>query len=341
MVNPLHLRTLVAVLQTSSFAVAARQLGYTPSAVSQQIAALERATHLMLFERDARSIRPTTAAMFLAARGQEVLAALGTLEDELRELADGSRGAVRLGSFPTASEHLLPTALANLASTHPAVDVVLDEGEPVELTPRVQDGELDAALVYRYTRVPSRQPRTLTYTPLLREDLYLVTQNERGHAAGDPIGLEGLAEAAWVTTRPGTEGATCLQRLCADAGFEPHIAHRSNDYDVIRGFVRCGLGIAMVPALGYTPEPGLTAVRATGTAAFRRVGLLTRNDGHSPAVRALLAALATAARALRDPNRGVNLDTEAPRRKEGLSVGAHSVSDSLVLVPPTPPGLPP
>ncbi len=118
MLNPLHLRTLTTVLQTGSFAVAARRLGYTPSAVSQQIAALERAVRLPLFEREARIIRPTPAATFLATRGQEVLAALGALQDDVRGLADGAIGTIRLGSFPTASQHLLPAALAALAVSH-------------------------------------------------------------------------------------------------------------------------------------------------------------------------------------------------------------------------------
>jgi DNA-binding transcriptional LysR family regulator len=95
MLDPLHLRTLTTVLQTGSFAVAARQLGYTPSAVSQQIAALERAVRLPVFERGARSVRPTPAAALLAVRGQEVLAALGVLQDDLRAFAEGPRDAVR------------------------------------------------------------------------------------------------------------------------------------------------------------------------------------------------------------------------------------------------------
>ena len=141
MLNPLHLRTLTAVLQTGSFAVAARRLGYTPSAVSQQIAALERAAGLPLFEREAHGIRPTPAAAWLRGRGQEVLAALGALQDDLRGLADGVTGTVRLGSFPTAGEHLLPAALAALAAGAPSVEVLLDEGEPDELVPRVHDGD--------------------------------------------------------------------------------------------------------------------------------------------------------------------------------------------------------
>ncbi|MCW2742570.1 MAG: DNA-binding transcriptional regulator, LysR family [Blastococcus sp.] len=304
MLNPLHLRALATVLETGSFAVAARQLGYTPSAVSQQIAALERATRLPLFEREARSIRPTPAAAFLAARGQEVLAVLGALQDDLRGLADGAVGTVRLGSFPTASEQLLPAALAGLAGSHPSVEVLLDEGEPVELIPRVQDGDLDVALVYGYTRLPARRPRALALTPLLREDLVLLLPTDHPFAA-EEVRLEQLADAVWVTTRQGTAGATCLQRMCADAGFEPRIGYRSNDYAVIRGFVRSGLGIAFVPVLGHVPDLGVVSVRPAGMVVQRSVGVLTREGGRNPAVPRVIAALADAARALHEPGRGL------------------------------------
>ncbi len=305
MLNPLHLRTLTTVLQTGSFAVAARQLGYTPSAVSQQIAALERAVRLPLFERDARSVRPTPAAAFLAARGQEVLAALGVLQDDLRALADGVLGTVRLGSFPTASQHLLPGGLTALATSHPCVEVLLDEGEPAELAPRVQDGDLDVALVYRYTRVPGRRPSALSVTPLLREDLVLLLPSGHPLSGVEEIRLEQLQDAVWVTTRHGTEGAACLQRLCAEAGFEPRVSYRSNDYAVVRGFVRSGLGVALVPVLGHGPGPGVVAARLARTGAHRHVGLLTRADARNPAVDGVITALIRSARGLHDPAAGL------------------------------------
>ena len=327
MLNPLHLRTLTAVLQSGSFAVAARRLGYTPSAVSQQIAALERATRLPLFEREARSIRPTPAAALLASRGQEVLAALGALHDDLRGLADGAAGTVRLGSFPTASEQLLPAALAGLAASHPSVEVLLDEGEPVELTQRLQDGDLDVALVYRYSRVPARRPRTLTVTPLLREDLLLLLAADHPAAAAAEAPIEQFADAVWVTTRQGTEGATCLHRMCADAGFEPRITYRSNDYDVIRSFVRSGLGIALVPVLGHVPDPGVVTVRPAGRRAHRYVGVLTREDVRNPAVPGVIAALADSARALHEPGRGLVHDPVAPEGTTTFSTPLRQVPD--------------
>jgi DNA-binding transcriptional LysR family regulator len=317
MLDPLHLRTLSTVLQTGSFAAAARRLGYTPSAVSQQVAALERAARLPLFEREARSIRPTPAAAFLSARGHDVLAALGVLQDDLRGLAEGAIGTVRLGSFPTASEHLVPSALAALAVSHPSVEILLDEGEPDELTPRVHDGDLDVALVYRYTRVPVRRPRALIVTPLLREELVLVLPSGHPLAEASEVRLSELEDAVWVTTRRGSVGATCLQRICAEAGFEPRVSHRSNDYDVIRGFVRCGLGVALVPALGHVADPGLVTSRLAGVAVHRHVGVLARPTVRNPAVDGVVAALAAVSAALHDPDRGLLHEAAEPRTTAG------------------------
>src|SRR3981189_3516002 len=105
MLNPVHLRTLTMVIRTGSFADAARRLGYTGSAVSQQIAALERAVKMPLFERDAHSVRPTPAGEFLAERAREALAALGSLEDDIRGMSQGSIGRLPLGAFPPPHAH--------------------------------------------------------------------------------------------------------------------------------------------------------------------------------------------------------------------------------------------
>ena len=317
MLDPLHLRTLATVLQTGSFAAAARRLGYTPSAVSQRVAALERAARLSLFEREARSIRPTPAATFLSIRGQEVLAALGALQDDLRGLTGGAIGTVRLGSFPTASEHLLPSALAALAASHPSVEILLDEGEPDELTPRVHDGDLDVALVYRYTRVHARRPRALTVTALLREDLVLILPAGHPPAAAAEVRLGDLEDAVWVSTLQGSVGATCLQRICAEAGFEPRVSYRSNDYDVVRGFVRSGLGVALVPALGHVADPGVVTPRLAGVAACRQVEVLARPAVRNPAVDGVVAALSAAAGALHDPARGLLHEAAEPLATAG------------------------
>jgi DNA-binding transcriptional LysR family regulator len=153
--------------------------------------------------------------------------------------------------------------------------------------------------------VPGRRPRALSVTPLLREDLVLLLPAGHPLAAAGEVRLDELADATWVTTRQGTDGATCLQRLCAEAGFEPRVSYRSNDYDVIRGFVRSGLGIALVPVLGHAPGPGVVPARLGGNGAHRHVGLLARADGRNPAVNGVIAALDRSARGLHDPTAGL------------------------------------
>lgn len=305
MLNPVHLRTLATVIRTGSFADAARQLGYTGSAISQQIAALERAVKMPLFERDAHSVRPTAAGNFIAQRASESLAALGSLEDDIRGLSQGATGRLRIGSFPTASESLLPVMLAAYVRDHPEVRIALDEGEPDELLPLLQVAELDLALVYRYNLVPHSWPRTLNAIHLFDEDLVLLLP--KGHRLADtelvPIGE--LAEETWISTREGTSGASSLRRMCADAGFAPQVDYRSNDYDVITSFVGSGLGIAFIPTLGYVPNEDVVAASLADVKMYRRVTVLHGSTTANPAVVQAVEALQSAVRALGDLTSGL------------------------------------
>lgn len=309
MLNPVHLRTLVAVVRTGSFADAARQLGYTGSAVSQQVAALERTVKLPLFERAAHSIRPTPAAEFLAQRARDALATLTALEDDLGGMAQGSVGRLRIGSFPTASERLLPEALASFLLDRPSVEILLDEGEPDELIARLEDGELDIALVYRYDLVPRAWPRALLARPLVDEELVLLLPAGHRLTEQTTVTLADLASEKWVSTREATAGATCLQRLCAAERFDPVVAVRSNDYDVIRGFVRSGLGIALVPALSHIPSEGVCSSTRLDLTVQRHVVLLHRTARLNPAVTSALTSMESAATRLIETRPGVLLAT--------------------------------
>jgi DNA-binding transcriptional LysR family regulator len=298
MLNPVHLRTLTTVIRAGSFADAARQLGYTGSAVSQQIAALEKAVRMPLFERDAHSVRPTPAGEFIAERARDALAALGSLEDDIRGMAQGSIGRLRLGSFPTASENLLPLMLATYAREHPQVEILLDEGEPDELVPLLQVAELDLALVYRYSLVPHPWPKTLKAINLLDEELLLLLAKDHRLAGASSIMLSDLRAETWISTREGTSGASCLRRMCAGAGFAPQVGYRSNDYDVIASFVRSGLGIALVPVLGYVPTDDVIAVRIEDVQVRRQVAVAHGSTKANPAIVGVVSALQASARAL-------------------------------------------
>lgn len=296
--NPVHLRTLEAVLRTGSFAHAARALGYSGSAVSQQMSALERQVRAPLFERDAHGVRPTTLASFIVERARESLGRLRSLEDDIALLLDGAAGGVRLGSFPTASEYLLPRALSSFMADHAAVEVTLDEGEPAELVPRVETGELDLALVYQYGLARRRWPSGLTLHRLLVEELLLLAPETHPVAAAGEPDLSLLARERWVSTQHGSAAAVMLTRVCANAGFEPEVAYRSNNYAVVRGLVSTGLGIALTPALGHEKTPGVASVRLPGELSYREVlAVRPRTAGAGP-WKGMLAALQRTAREL-------------------------------------------
>lgn len=290
MLNPVHLRTLVEVVKTGSFAEAARRLGYTSSAVSQQISAFERAVGVTLFEREAHSIRPAGAALLIADRGGELLAALDGFEHEVKAMVQGLRGRLRIGTFPTASARIVPKALARLQAELPGAEIRLDEAEPDDVLPLVLTGELDVALVYAYDLVPRTWPEELTVLPLLDESLLVMVPS--GHqAAKNNVKLEDLKDERWIASRDGTAGATCLTRLCAAAGFAPRIAFRSNDYEVVQSLVAARVGVALVPALGHKELPGTHAMPLRHRPLRRHVHVVHRTANTNPLLRDAVTAL--------------------------------------------------
>lgn len=291
MLNPVHLATLHAVLERGSFAAAARELGYTASAVSQQMSMLERATGLALFERLPRTIRPTAAAHYLADAGRETVLGLRSLEHDARALATGERGHVAIGSFRTASARILPGALARFTATRPAVTMRLTEGEPHLLVPRLLDGSLDLAVVYENELDARDWPKGLTRVPLLTEDRYLLVPPDARPDAGGPLHLTELRDRTWIASDP----SPSLERYCATAGFAPEIALQTNDYYSICAFVRAGLGVALVPWMGHYLADALHPVGLYPPPPRREVFALHRASNRNALLPPLLAELRRAA----------------------------------------------
>ena len=292
MLNPIHLRTLTEAVRTGSFAETARLLGYTTSAVSQQIAMLERAVGAQLFERSARSVRPTAIAERMALLSRDALAALSELEREVRALTRGDAGTLRLASFATANARIMASTLAAIVERRPGADVLLDEGEPDEVLAGVLDGDRDVAVVFGYDLDPRTWPRELVATPLLSEPLVLITA--RPATAWPRAATASLVEVAderWICTRSDTAGSKSLERLCAAAGFVPRITLRSNDYGVVCSLVRRGLGVAVVPRLALGIDTGLGVLRIADSDVFRRILALHRPSNTNPLLPIVLDAL--------------------------------------------------
>jgi DNA-binding transcriptional LysR family regulator len=282
MLSPVALRSLREVLTTGSFAEAAANLGYTPSAVSQQMTSLERSLRITLFERHPHCVKPTPAAHLLAASVDRLLTELERIEREMQALAAGERGAIRVGAFPTAGSRIVPDALARFVAEHPCADVYLEEGEPDQLVPSLVAGALDLAIVYRYDLVPTAWPDSLGAVALMEEDLFVLAPARRSHWDGNVLSLAELRSDTWISSDEDGAGAQCLVRLCAAEGFSPRIAFRSNDYAVVRGLVRSGLGVALVPSLGVGEGPGVRALRLSGSPPRRHVVALHRSLNTNP-----------------------------------------------------------
>lgn len=291
MVNTTHLRALCEVVREGSFAGAGRRLGYTSSAVSQQIAALERAVGVTLFEREARGIRATAAAVFAATQGEELLMRLDDFDAQLAGLAGGAHGRLRLGSFPTANSRIIPQVLASVITAHPDADIELDEGNTGPLVTGVVEGDLDIAVVHVYALVPEKWPAGLTGVELTTEDLLLMLPADHPRAGAADLRLDDLRNERWISSQNGTAAGTCLHRICATHGFVPTVAFRSDDYDVVQGLVHGGAGVAIVPEMGYTPDEGVYCVPLTRWRPGRQILALHRTANSNPLLPAGLAAL--------------------------------------------------
>lgn len=335
MLNPVHLQTLVTVVRTGSFADAARELGYTGSAVSQQVAALERSTKVILFDRSARTITPTPAAEQLADLAREPLTLLKELEDAVSAMAAGDLGTLRIGSFPTASKTLLPLAFRRFLHLHPKVTIKLGEGESEELLSRLLDGETDVSLHHQYNVVPRSLSANVIRIPLLDEHVRLLVPAAHPLADRELVHWQELEGETWVATRERSGAAEALRRLCAAVGFEPDIAFFSNDYDVVRQFVRSGLGLALVPQLTGGETDGTRILDHDHPELRRRTSVLHRRDNVNPVVTGIVRALRQGAADL--SGEYVDLVTASPPDRSTSSADLRHPSRAGGHVPQEPP----
>jgi DNA-binding transcriptional LysR family regulator len=260
MLDPRRLRVLREVAARGSFSAAAEALAFTQSAISQQVAALERETGTRLVERGVRPVRLTDAGGALLAHAEAVLARLDEAEQELGEIAGLRRGRLRLASFPTAIATLVPRAVALFSQRHPEVDLTVVDDHRQGLLPRLARWELDLALIYDHEALPEPDVQ-LERTHLLDDRFDLVVPDGHPLARRESVALGELAGETWLGGTPDGAYARIVLHSCRAAGFEPRIAFGSDDYNAVQAFVTVGLGVAMLPRLALAfARPGLARV---------------------------------------------------------------------------------
>lgn len=298
MLDVRRLRVLRAVAQHGSFAAAAADLQYTPSAVSQQIAALEREAGMVLVVRGARGARLTQAGEVLERHAAIVLGQLHAARAELDDLARLRGGSLRVAAFESAWTTLVPAAIAAFRASHPDVELHLAESDPVESVAAVRDGACDVALVFEPNAVPAATLDGLSRTVVVLDPLWAVLPEGHPLAAEPVVALERLAGERWVA--PTAFCAQTVRRACAAAGFEPDIVFSSADYGAVQGFVAAGAGVALVPRLALAGRDRIAARPLAATddhlPPTRTVAAITAAPRTAaPAVAPLLAALVAAA----------------------------------------------
>jgi DNA-binding transcriptional LysR family regulator len=293
MLDVKRLRVLREVAARGSFSAAAESLAYTQSAVSQQIAALEREAGARLVERSARGVRLTEAGRALVRHAEVILARLADAEAELEAIAGLRGGRLRLVSFATAGATLMPRAIAEFRDRHPGVELTLEPGEPDEALARLKAGECDIALTIE-APFCAIEDDGIERTQLLDDPMYVVLPRDHPLAAKPKIKLEELGGEPWIGgSSGGCPDTRILLRACSAAGFEPRLVFHSDDYLAIQGFVAAGVGVSLIPDLALLAVRDDVAIRSLGgRPPVRKIQAATLRDGYrSPAVDAMLETL--------------------------------------------------
>jgi DNA-binding transcriptional LysR family regulator len=285
-----HLVALHAVAETRSFVAAGARLGYSQSAISLQIAALERVAGTRLLDRPGgrRPVSLTPAGEQVMRHARQIVDQIRAAEADLSALATGHAGVVSLGTFPTASRHLLPVALDVLRRTHPGVEVSLDDVGHPDQPERLAAGQTDLVLGLR----PFDGPfviRELLSDPYV----FIAAATDTG---ASPV-LPTVAQLAELPLISWQHPPFAIEALLRGHGHEPMVTLRTDDSNTVQRLVRLGLGVAVLPRLAIDlPDPEITAVAADPLLPARRVVLARNRDRQlAPAAEALSQAIIAAA----------------------------------------------
>lgn len=294
-----RLRVLRALADHGTVTAAAEVLHLTPSAVSQQLAALESEVGQELLERRGRRVAITSAGRLLLEHTDTILAEVERAEDAMRLHANGANGEVRVVAFATAITLLVAPALTRLRETSPGLDLVVRDAEGHQGMTHLLDGDADLAIAVEHRGSPRPGDRRLARIPLYAEPFVAVLPPTHPAADQDTIDLAMLTNDDWVMTAPGNPIRDVVVLACEQAGFQPRIVHQSDDFRAVAALVAAGGGVSLVPRLAV-PEPTLAVIRPlSAPAPTRRVYAAVRaSRADHPLITATLDVLTEVAEKL-------------------------------------------
>jgi len=277
-----HLAALKAVSETGSFGRAAERLGYTQSAISQQVATLEKAVGTRLVERPGgpRPISMTEAGMVLLRHADGIVARIRAAQADLAALASGDAGSLRVGTYQSVGARVLPEVMRRFAESFPGIEVHLTEGEDGQLLGLIEEGGLDLCFV----QMPIADG-PFESMELLREPYVLVVKADSPLAKRDRApSLKELGSIPLIGFRTCRSVGQIEQHLTM-RGIPPDIVFRSDDNGIVQGMVAAGVGSALLPLMAVDLRDERTvAIDLDGKLPPRVIGVAWHRDRHwSPA----------------------------------------------------------
>lgn len=300
MIDVQRLRVLREVAEHGSFSGAAAALLLTPSAVSQQIAALERSLGTPVVERTTRGTTLTDPGRVLVESADVVLAELLHAQQQIDRLAQGRADRLTVATFISGGQLLLPPALTGFAAAHPRAEITVLESETEESLALVRQGRAELALVYHFDGPPPVRPGDrsgLDWTPLLDDPMRIVVPAAHPLAGQAEVDLAELSGQRWV------QGCVSVGELldgyAAIAGFEVNVSCSTTDYGFAVSLIAAGVGIGLIPSVALTgPPPGVAVLALRAPAPTRYLGMVTRRGRQQPMVQDLVQKLLAAPAAL-------------------------------------------
>lgn len=287
-----RLRVLHAVHTAGSVVGAAQALHVTTSAVSQQMARLEREVGQRLTERQGRGIRLTEAGALLAREAGELLVHAEQVEARLAGHRGTVAGTLSIAAFATAARGLLPGALRDLRSRYPDLSVSFSELEPHLAIPALSRGDLDIAVVQEWPDTTLAITASLARRDLLEDFLDVALPAGHPLAGKDSIAMKELADDDWISWNAGQICHDWLKHTLRDHGAQPRILHTASEHSTQLALVAAGLGVAVIPRLGREPAPASVRFVPISPSPARRIYALWRaSSALRPAISAALEAL--------------------------------------------------
>ncbi|TPQ23292.1 LysR family transcriptional regulator [Streptomyces sporangiiformans] len=298
MIDVRRLRILRAVADHGTVTAAAAALYLTPSAVSQQLTALESETGQRLLERNGRGIRITATGEILLTHANAIRTQLEQAEAELAAYTSGAAGEVTVASFATGIALVLAPAIAELARSAPGIRIRVRDAEGDASLPMVRDGEADVAVAVEYRGAPQENDARLARVPLYSEAFDAVLALGHRLAGAGKVRVADLADEPWIGPYPGNPCHDVVMLACEYAGFQPRLQHSSDDFRAVVALAGAGAGVALVPrsALRGTELTGVVVLPLDDVAVTRRVFATVRRGAEEhPLIRPVLEALRSAA----------------------------------------------